>query len=133
MMKSLKWVGYGLLITGLTLAVISAFVPLSPGGSSAIADASTWRTVAAWHGEGSRSTPAFTVEGPWKIEWRTRPGRLGAGPFRIFIHDAAGDIVGVAADVTGQAQSQRVLRRSGTYYLEIVGAQPYTVTVQEKA
>jgi hypothetical protein len=131
-MRSLKWIGYGLLTVGLTLAAISALVPLPAGGSPA-AGASAWRTVAVWHGEESQSTPAFTVNGAWRIEWRTRPGRLGPASFGIFVYSAAGYIVTVAGDVTGEAQSERVLSRAGTYHLEIVAAQPYTVTVQERA
>ncbi len=137
-MRPLKWIGYALLTIGLSLAVLSAFVPLPADSSSAAAaDASQapsgWRTVVTWHGDGSKSTPTFTVTGPWRIEWRTRPGRLGSDSFRIFLYDAAGNIVGRVADVTGPARSQRLLRRPGSYYLEIAGAQPYTVTVQEKA
>lgn len=132
-MKSLKWIGYGLLIIGLTLAVISAFAPLPAGGSPPATGASAWRTVATWHGDGGKSTPAFTVDGPWRVEWKTWPGRFGAGPFRIFVYEAGGDMVTVAADVTGQAQNQRAMPHPGTYYLKIIGEQPYTVTVQEKA
>lgn len=132
-MRSLKWIGYGLLIIGLSLAVIPAFAPLPPVSSSSTADAPAWRTVAAWHGEGGKATPEFTVDGPWRVAWRTRPGRLGAGPFRVAVYDATGAVVKVVADVSGWARSQSVLYRPGTYYLRIAGAQPYTVTVQEKA
>ncbi len=137
-MRPLKWIGYALLTIGLSLAVISAFVPMpADNASSAAADErqtpSDWHTVVTWHGDGNRSTPTFTVTGPWRIEWSTRPGRLGAASFRIFLYDAAGNIVGRVADVTGAAHSQRLLRRPGSYYLGIAGAQPYTVTVQEKA
>ncbi len=57
-MRPLKWIGYALLTIGLSLAVLSAFVPL-PADSSSLAPAdafpasSGWRTVVAWHGDGS--------------------------------------------------------------------------------
>ena len=79
-----------------------------------------------------KSTPPFTVGSEWKITWNTSPADSGAANFKVYIYDTEGNVVGVAADVTGANAGESYQHEAGTYHLLINTAQPYTVGIWEK-
>lgn len=89
--------------------------------------------IAVFNGRGTKNTSTFTIPPQakeWHITWKTGPDkRRLPGNFMIFIHDAEGRPVSSAANVIGENQDTTVLRRPGSYYLEIIATQPYGIVI----
>lgn len=91
----------------------------------------SWQVVATFTGNGTKQTQKFTVRNEWRIRWNTQPGPYGAMNFQIYIYSENGELDGVAANVIGSSQDVSYQHRSGTFYLTINTAQPYSIAVDE--
>ena len=92
-----------------------------------------WSQVARWEGSSSRSTETFHVPShEWRISWDTWPGEQGETTFAIFVYDAGGGYLGMAANVIGANSDSRTMQGAGDYYLGINTGQPYVIVVEAK-
>jgi hypothetical protein len=89
------------------------------------------RRIAEFSGRGIKTTGTFTVNSSWRISWGTIQNDFGAGNFQIYVYDAKGDLVTVAANVMGESEDYSIVHQAGTYYLTINSTQPYIVEVDE--
>ncbi|HUV95426.1 MAG TPA: hypothetical protein VMX14_11455 [Anaerolineae bacterium] len=93
----------------------------------------TWRQVARWQGNSSRSTETFHVPShEWRISWDTWPDEYGETTFAVFLYDAGGGYLGMAANVTGANSDSRTMQGAGDYYLAISTGQRYVIVVEAK-
>jgi hypothetical protein len=83
------------------------------------------RVVLAQDGSGVTRTRPFTVERGWTIQWKA----LGRGVFQIYVKDAEGLIVDVAANETGPSSGTSYQPRAGTYFLETNASQSWSLQV----
>ena len=73
--------------------------------------------VARWEGKSTKNTETFYIPSEmWVIAWATRPGEYGPMNFQIFVYNAYGDLVDVAANVIGEDADRTVMRGAGSYY-----------------
>ena len=92
-----------------------------------------WSQVARWEGNTSRSTETFHVPShEWRISWDTWPDEQGETTFAIFVYDAGGGYLGMAANVIGASSDSRTMQGAGDYYLGISTGQPYVIVVEAK-
>ncbi len=92
-----------------------------------------WSQVARWEGNTSRSTETFRVPShEWRISWDTWPGEHGETTFAIFVYDAGGGYLGMAANVIGANSDSRIMQGAGDYYLGISTGQSYVIVVEAK-
>lgn len=94
---------------------------------------STWQDVVSWEGKGIKNTETFHISSNvWRISWDTKPGQYGEMNFQIYVFDADGALVDIAANVIGEDSDNSIMRGSGDYYLKINTGQPYEVIIAEK-
>ncbi len=92
-----------------------------------------WRQVARWEGKSSKNTETFHVPShEWRISWDTWRDEQGETTFAIFVYDAGGGYLGMAANVIGANSDSRTMQGSGDYYLGISTGQPYVIVVEAK-
>ena len=66
--------------------------------------------------------PAFTVDGPWLLDWRTRSEFPLLSSVEIRLYEAAsGEYVGIIAELKGTGSGSKFFEEPGTYQLVIVG------------
>jgi len=91
--------------------------------------ASNWLEVASWNGSSIKNTEQFTIKAPqWRISWNT----TGDGIFQIYVFNASGNLVSVAANVQGNNQDASMMYTKGTFYLQFNTTQSYSVKVEQK-
>ena len=94
---------------------------------------STWQDVVSWEGKGIKNTETFHISSNvWRISWDTKPGQYGEMNFQIYVFDANGELIDIAANVIGEDSDNSIMRGSGDYYLKINTGQPYEVIVTEQ-
>jgi hypothetical protein len=92
-----------------------------------------WVTVASFNGDasGERNTPSFTVGNHWRMEFNTSANDA-SGNFWVTVKDPnSADESDTVGDVSGTCSDVSDLYHPGTFYLDIVSTQPYSVTVQD--
>jgi hypothetical protein len=98
--------------------------------------ATEWALVKSWSGNGTKETELFSVSGgEWRITWDTlNEAFAGAGIFQIYVKNAAGHLVSVAANKRGVgADISYVHSPPGQYYLTVnSGNVDWTVRVEAR-
>lgn len=82
------------------------------------------RLVTEYQGDGIRNTRPFTVDAGWEVQW-TAHGDV----FQLYLHDASGELVGVAANQSGPGSGSSFQARSGSYYLQVNAIGGWTVRI----
>ncbi len=72
------------------------------------------RAPAVHQGNGIRSTHPFTATGPWELQWEASGDYFG-----VYVYDAEGTLVDVAANQSGAGPGASYQPRAGTYYLQV--------------
>jgi hypothetical protein len=107
-----------------------------PAAPRAPAPEPTWQTIATWSGSGMKETETFTTRTrEWRIQWQSRREPFpNAGLLQIFVHDADGGVVSLAANKQGPGKDVSYVRApAGPHYLMINSANiDWTVTVEER-
>ena len=70
--------------------------------------------VQEYEGNGALNTRPFTVVPGWEIQWDA-----SGDIFQLYLHDGAGDLIGVAANQMGPGRGASYQPRAGTYYLQV--------------
>lgn len=81
-------------------------------------------TAAAQHLEGSDSgrPPAFSVDGPWLLDWSTKSEFPLLASIEIRLYDAeSGAYLGMVAELKGTGSGLKMFEEPGTYQFVIVG------------
>jgi len=95
-----------------------------------------WTTIKSWSGSGIKETEAFTVNAnEWRISWNSRNEVFrGAGIFQIYVKDATGKLISVAANKLGVGEDVSYVHApQGRYYLTInSGNVDWTVQVEAR-
>jgi hypothetical protein len=102
-----------------TPAIQEPAAPAAPSAATPTTQppaAGTARVVLNLTGSGIKRTQRFTVDDSWEIRWANQ---AAAGYFGIYVNDADGVPVGVAANTTDQGRDTWPGMKAGTYYLEI--------------
>jgi len=72
-------------------------------------------------GHDSATPAAFTVDGPWIMEWSTRSEFPKSANFEMRLHDAGtGDYLGMITTIKGTGKGQKLFEDAGEYQLVIV-------------
>jgi len=72
-------------------------------------------------GQDSATPAAFTVDGPWIMEWSTRSEFPKSANFEMRLHDAGtGDYLGMIATIKGTGKGQKLFEDAGEFQLVIV-------------
>lgn len=127
--------------TARTPASSTSAAPASPPASPATPSVPTpapasWRMLAEWSGSGMKQTETFTTPSrEWRIKWRTSNEPFpNAGILQIFVHNADGAMVTLAANKQGPGADESYVRSPpGPHYLMInSGNIDWKVTVEVK-
>lgn len=87
------------------------------GSPSVFADAETIR----FSGNESSKPPAFTVDGPWLLDWSTRSEFPLLANFELRLHDSpSGKFIGTITQLEGTGRGLKLFEDAGTYQLAIV-------------
>jgi hypothetical protein len=93
----------------------------SPPDTSAAA----WNVIKSWSGSGIKETEFFSVGSTeWRISWSSRnEARPGTGLLQVYVKDANGKVVSIAANKQGPGQDVSYIHSpSGRYYVMINSA-----------
>lgn len=94
---------------------------------------SEWKKVKTFEGNAIKDTETFKITSDeWRIVWETEPGDMGEMNFQVYVYKADGTLESVVANVIGKGNDTSIVRGSGDYYLSIVTAQPYKITIEQK-
>ena len=76
-----------------------------------------------FNGADSSRLPAFTVDGPWTLDWTawTEHPKLASIEIRLYEADS-GDFVGMIAELKGVGRGYKLFEQSGSFKLVIVGS-----------
>lgn len=100
-----------------------------------------WTRIASFEGNGfsipELNTEAFTVGPEWKLRYKTSVGRHGSqGSLTVFItaleHQVGSGAGGLAIGQNGSGSGDQLEYGAGTYYLQIITDQRYSITVLDK-
>ncbi|MDZ7801832.1 MAG: hypothetical protein U5K81_13725 [Trueperaceae bacterium] len=80
--------------------------------------------VTEYQGDGIRNTRPFTVDAGWEIQW-TAQGDV----FQLYLHDASGELVGVAANQSGPGSGASYQAAAGRYYLQVNAIGTWTIRI----
>jgi hypothetical protein len=73
-------------------------------------------------GKNNSRPPAFTVAGPWTLDWSARSDSVDLASIELRLHDGAtGDFIGMVAEVKGTGSGLKLFEKGGTYQLVVVG------------
>jgi hypothetical protein len=73
-------------------------------------------------GKDSGKPPAFTVDGPWTMDWSARSDFLDLASIELRLHDAtSGEFIGLVAEVKGVGSGLKLFENSGSFQLVVVG------------
>ena len=78
--------------------------------------------VQEYEGNGVLNTRPFTVVRGWEIQWDA-----SGDIFQLYLHDGAGDLIGVAANQMGPGRGASYQPRAGTYYLQVNALGRWTI------
>lgn len=93
----------------------------------------TWQQVITFKGSSIKTTQKFTIDSNnWRIKWSTTPGKLGDMNFQIYINDANGAPVGVAANIIGKGNDESYMTDIGEFSLTINTAQNYNIVIEQE-
>jgi hypothetical protein len=83
------------------------------GTPSVFADAETIR----FSGDESSKPPAFTVDGPWLLDWSTRSEFPLLANFELRLHDGlSGKFIGTITQLEGTGRGLKLFEDAGTYH-----------------
>lgn len=88
-----------------------------------------------WQGseDDSKDTKAFTITADvWRVWWATERGKYGAANFQIWVKAENGEFESLVANILGESNHWKTIRRSGRFYLQIATMQPYMITVYQE-
>ena len=93
-----------------------------------------WRTVASWGGSGTKTTESFQITGSeWRINWKTSKGGLGVDLIQIYVYDASGSLVSLAANAMDAGSDTSYMHsRAGRYYLTVNTATNWAIVIEER-
>jgi hypothetical protein len=73
-------------------------------------------------GKDSRTLPAFTVDGPWTMDWSARSDALDLASIELRLHDGTtGEFIGMVAEVKGTGNGLKLFENIGTFQIVVVG------------
>lgn len=77
--------------------------------------------------------PAFSVDGPWLLDWSTESEFPLLASIEIRLYDADnGDFLGMIAELKGTGNGLKLFERPGNYQLVIVGTSvAWTINIEE--
>lgn len=76
----------------------------------------------SYSGEGDGVSPAFTVDGPWTLDWSTRSEFVSTSGVTIRLVDGkSGELIGRIAELDGVGRGFRVFDEAGTYKIALSG------------
>ena len=86
-------------------------------GSAATAD------VQRLSGKDNGKPPAFTVDGPWTMDWSTRSDHPLLASVEMRLHDGtSGEFIGMVVELKGTGRGLKLFEDAGTYQVVVVGA-----------
>lgn len=73
-------------------------------------------------GKNSGMPPAFTVDGPWTMDWSARSDSVDLASFEVRLHDGmTGQFIGMVAEVKGTGTGLRLFESGGTFQVVVIG------------
>ena len=98
--------------------------------SSALAAA---KDIARLTGKDNGRPPAFTVDGPWTLDWSTRSEFPMMANFEMRLYDGvSGDFIGMVAELMGTGSGLRLFEKAGTFQIVIVAtSSEWNITIAE--
>jgi hypothetical protein len=106
----------------------------SKGSTQSIVTTKAWYTIEAYEGRNSKTTSIFKISSnTWRVNWSTVQSTKNPMVFQLYLFDSTGKVVtpGVIANTVGNKSGTTNISKSGNYYLYIVTAQKYKITVEE--
>ena len=86
-------------------------------GSVAMAD------VQKLSGKDNGKPPAFTVDGPWTMDWSARSDYPLSASIEMRLHDGTtGEFIGMVAEIKGTGRGLKLFENAGTFQVVVVGA-----------
>ena len=89
-----------------------------------------------WSGNSIKDTETFTVDSKdWAIEWSARDTAVFAvGGFQLYVHDADGKLIGIAANSMKPEASDVSYQHNGpgTFYIKVNSVCDWTVRIQHQ-
>lgn len=143
-----RWHGLIVLIAGVVLMAVSGpsapvttntatpapAATLTPLPTAQAVQQQTWQRVAHWSGSGMKETESFSVASrEWRISWSTKNEQV-SGILQIYVHNDAGRMVSLAANVQGAKSDVSYVRSGpGKHYLQINSANvDWDITVEDQ-
>jgi hypothetical protein len=106
----------------------------SKGSAQSVVTEKAWYTIEVYEGRNPKKTSTFKISSnTWRVNWSTQPSTKNPMAFQLYIFNSTGKAVapGVIANIVGKGSGTSNISKSGDYYLYIVTAQKYKVTVEE--
>lgn len=98
--------------------------------------ATTWWLVKEWSGNGIKQTESFSITGrEFRVVWKSSNEPFpNAGVLQIYVHNAAGELITLAANKQGVGEdTSHVRSRPGEHYLMINSANvDWKISVEEQ-
>jgi hypothetical protein len=84
-------------------------------------------------GKDSGKPAAFTVDGPWMLDWSTRSEFPMLASFEMRLYDgASGDYIGMVAELKGTGSGLKLFEEAGTFQIVIVAtSSEWDLSIQE--
>jgi len=99
--------------------LISAILMTSMVLFSSVATADVQRL----SGKNNDRPPAFTVDGPWTMDWRARSEFPVTASIEIRLYDGTtGEFIGMVAEIKGTGSGLKLFENAGTFQVVVVGA-----------
>jgi len=74
-------------------------------------------------GKDSGKPPAFTVDGPWTMDWSTRSDFPLLASIDMRLHDGTtGEFIGMVVELKGTGRGLKLFEDAGTFQVVVVGA-----------
>jgi hypothetical protein len=91
------------------------------------------REVFRFEGEGNRTLPEFTVDGPWTLDWSARAEFFRLASIEMRLYDGeSGDFIGSIAELKGIGQGYKLFEDPGSYQIRVVATGvEWEITVEE--
>jgi len=128
MNHKLVWVLCGLMLLffmGLVGCVAKAPVPVK-----------TWQKVTEFTGDSSEESESFKIDAgvtQWRVDYSTKLGDTSDLNFSANVIDKNNSYAGLIADVSGANSNTTYIKgaKAGTYTIEIITNQSYSIDVEE--
>ena len=73
-------------------------------------------------GKDNGKPPAFTVDGPWTMDWSARSDFPLSASIDIRLHDGTtGEFIGMVAEIKGTGRGLKLFEDAGTFQVVVVG------------